>query len=207
MSPYAPQSAAADGLAGCHVCTRLSPVALEHCPRCGSALHLRVTNSIQTCLALVLTAAFLYVPANLLPIMYTENLGNSQPGTIMGGIVFLWHHGAYPVAAVIFIASVVVPLAKIMVMLWLCWSVLHGDKAKPRERTVLYQVTEFIGRWSMVDVFVVSILVALVQLTGLISFRPGSAAIAFAGVVIITMIAAEKFDPRLIWDNLEPTDE
>jgi paraquat-inducible protein A len=147
------------------------------------------------------------VPANLLPIMYTEQLGRSQPGTIMGGVLFLWHHGSYPVAAVIFIASVVVPLAKIMAMLWLCWTVLRRHRSNAGERTVLYRLTELVGRWSMVDVFVVAILVALVQLTGLIAFRPGTAAIAFAGVVIITMVAAKKFDPRLMWDNLEAGNE
>jgi paraquat-inducible protein A len=158
-------------------------------------------------MALVTTAALLYVPANLLPILYTEQLGSASPGTIIGGVVFLWHHGSYPVAIVIFVASVVVPLAKIMVLYWLCWTVLRRHTANARERTVLYRVTELVGRWSMVDVFVVAILVALVQLTGLISFRPGAAAIAFAGVVVVTIVAAEKFDPRLIWDNLEDTDE
>lgn len=207
VNTFARDSAAALRLAACHVCTKLASADLHRCPRCGASLHLRVANSIQVTLALVTTAAILYVPANLLPIMYTEQLGQSQPGTIIGGVVFLWHHGSYPVALVIFIASVVVPVAKILIMFWLCWTVLQRHQTNARERTVLYRLTELVGRWSMVDVFVVAILVALVQLTGLIAFRPGTAAIAFAGVVIITMIAAEQFDPRLIWDNLESSDE
>jgi paraquat-inducible protein A len=207
MSAYPASSAAAQGMAGCHVCTCMAPVAARRCPRCGSSLHLRVHHSVQTTLALVTTAALLYIPANLLPILHTEQLGTSSPGTIIGGVVFLWHHGSYPVAIVIFAASVVVPLAKILVLYWLCWTVLRGETANPRERTVLYRVTEIVGRWSMVDVFVVAILVALVQLTGLISFKPGTAAVAFAGVVIVTIVAAERFDPRLIWDNLETADE
>jgi paraquat-inducible protein A len=207
MNAYAPGSAAALGMAGCHVCTRMAGVELKRCPRCGAALHLRVANSLQVTLALVTTAVLLYVPANLLPVMYTEQLGRSQPGTIIGGVVFLWRHGSYPVAIVIFIASVVVPLAKIFVLYWLCWTVMTRRAANAYERAVLYRVTEFVGRWSMVDVFVVAILVALIQLKGLLAFRPGVAAIAFAGVVIITMIAAERFDPRLIWDNVEVLDE
>lgn len=206
MIPPASDSAAARGLASCHVCRRLAPQVMHRCPRCGAGLHARIADSVQTTLALVTTAAILYVPANLLPIMYTEQLGRSQPGTIIGGVLFLWHHGSYPVAAVIFVASVVVPVAKIIILFWLCWTVAAHHDANPRERTVLYRLTELVGRWSMVDVFVVAILVALVQLSGLIAFRPGAAAMAFAGVVIITMIAAEKFDPRLIWDRLEASD-
>lgn len=207
MSTYASGTAAALGMAGCHVCTRMAPVELKRCPRCGAGLHLRVPNSVQVTLALVTTAVLLYVPANVLPIMYTEQLGRSQPSTIIGGVLFLWHHGSYPVAGVIFVASVVVPLAKILVLYWLCWTVMTRDAANAYQRTVLYRVTEFVGRWSMVDVFVVAILVALIQLKGLLAFRPGPAAIAFAAVVIITMVAAERFDPRLVWDNLETDDE
>jgi paraquat-inducible protein A len=202
MSGFPRETAAASGRAACHTCCKLSPVALGRCPRCGAPLHLRLTDSLHRTLALVITAAILYVPANVLPIMTTEQLGRASPSTIMGGVVLLWHHGSYPIASVIFIASVLVPLSKLMVLVALCWSVARGHVARPRERTVLYGVTEFVGRWSMVDVFVVAILVALIQLGGLLSIQPGIAALAFAGVVIITMIAAESFDPRLIWDQL-----
>ncbi len=202
MSDFPHDSAAARGLATCHTCCMLSPVAVEYCPRCGAGLHLRVTDSLHRTMALVITAALLYVPANVLPIMTTEQLGRATDSTILGGVVLLWHHGSYPIAAVIFIASVLVPLSKLLGLSVLCWSVARRHPTLPRERTVLYRVTEFVGRWSMVDVFVVAILVALIQLGGLLSIYPGSAALAFCGVVIVTMIAAESFDPRLIWDRL-----
>ena len=121
----------------------------------------------------------------------------------MGGVLLMWEHGSYPVALVIFVASIMVPLAKLGSLIWLCWSVSRKETRLLRQRTSLYRITEFVGRWSMVDVFVVAILVALIQLGGILTIRPGPAALAFSGVVIITMLAAESFDPRLIWDKLE----
>ena len=201
MSAFRPETAAARGLAACHTCTKLAPVERGRCQRCGAHLHLRFTDSIQRTVALCLTASILYVPANLLPIMTTEQLGNSIDSTIMGGVVLLWGMGSYPVATVIFIASVMVPLGKLLALGVLCWTVARGDVARPRQHTVLYRMTEFVGRWSMVDIFVVAILVALIQLGGVLVIRPGVAAIAFAGVVIVTILAAECFDPRLLWDR------
>ena len=188
------------GYASCHVCYKLAPASLDHCPRCGAHLHTRQPQSIQRATALLITAVILYIPANLLPIMYTEALGSSSGSTIMGGVVILWKMGSYPVASVIFIASVMVPLGKMMALSVLLWSVARKHKFGARERTTLYRITEFIGKWSMIDVFVVAILVALIHLTGLLIFRPGPGALSFAGVVIITMLAAESFDSRLIWD-------
>ena len=199
-------SAAAEGLAACHTCAKLAPAELHRCPRCGAAIHLRLTDSLDRTIALLITAAILYIPANLLPIMTTDQLGVSEDSTIMGGVVLLWKLGSYPVAAVIFIASVMVPLGKMIAIVMLWWSVQRGHVTRARERAVLYRVTEFVGRWSMVDVFVVAILVALIQLGGLLVIRPGAAALAFAGVVMITMVAAESFDPRLIWDHLDSED-
>ena len=207
MSNFPHNSAAARGLATCHTCYKLSPAAVQHCPRCGAELHLRATESLHRTMALVITAAILYVPANVLPIMTTEQLGRATDSTIIGGVVLLWHHGSYPIAAVIFIASVMVPLSKLIGLTVLCWSVARHQPTLPRERTVMYRVTEFVGRWSMIDVFVVAILVALIQLGSLLSIYPGSAALAFCGVVIVTMIAAESFDPRLIWDRLGDDNE
>jgi len=198
-----PLTAADRGLASCHTCLKLVPADEHHCPRCGSVVHVRSPDPIQRTLALLITAVVLYVPANVLPIMYADQLGRTEPSTIIGGVVLLIHLGSWPIAAIIFIASIMVPLGKLMVMFYLCWSVTRGTLGSERQRTVLYHVTEFIGKWSMVDVFVVSILVALVHLTGLIVFRPGPAALAFAGVVMVTMVAAERFDQRLIWDNAE----
>lgn len=196
-------TAAARNLAACHLCCKLAAADLHHCPRCGASLHLRKSDSIQRTLALLLTACILYIPANLYPIMITEQLGTAEGSTILGGVILLIHHGAIPIALVIFLFSVMVPVGKLMAMFYLVWTVKRHSPVSARQRTTMYKVTEFVGKWSMVDVFVVAILVALVHLGGLLSIRPGFAALCFAGVVIVTMLAAESFDPRLIWDEME----
>ena len=201
------ETAAEKGLASCHLCLKLASRELHHCPRCGSALHLRKEASLQRTLALLITALVLYLPANILPIMITDQLGNSIESTILGGVVLLIQLDSIPIAVVIFIASVMVPLGKMLVMFYLCWSVSHGPPVNRRQRTLLYRITEFIGKWSMLDVFVVAILVALVHLGDLLVIRPGAAALAFAAVVMVTMVAAESFDPRLIWDQMESSNE
>ena len=202
MSGFPSNTAAAQGWANCHTCTKLASAELHHCPRCGAALHLRLTDSLHQTVALLITAVLLYIPANVYPIMTTDQLGQSIDSTIIGGVLLLWDHGSYPVASVIFIASVMVPVGKMLSLSVLCASVARQDVTRMRQRAVLYRVTEFVGRWSMVDVFVVAILVALIQLGGLLVIRPGVAALAFSGVVIVTMFAVERFDPRLIWDQL-----
>lgn len=198
-----PTTAAHSGLAACHLCYKLAPATVHQCPRCHSAMHVRKNDSIQRTLALLVTACLLYIPANLYPIMYTDQLGSTEASTILGGVVLLINLGSVPVAVVIFIFSVMVPSGKLMAMFYLVWTVERHSPLDPRQRSIMYRITEFIGKWSMVDVFVVSILVALVHLGGLLVIRPGIAALSFAGVVIITMIAAESFDSRLIWDNME----
>ena len=185
----------------CHTCLALSPSTSEHCRRCRSHLHNRIPDSLQRTVALLVAAVMLYVPANLFPIMTTDQFGRSVESTIIGGVVLLWNMGSYPIALVILIASVLVPIGKILTVAALCWTIGRRQPVSPRQRMTLYRITEFIGKWSMVDVFVVAILVALIQITGIIVIRPGSAALAFAGVVILTMLAAESFDPRLIWDD------
>ena len=207
MTEFPPESAAAHGIAVCHTCLKLSPASAHKCSCCGAPVHLRQTDSLHRTVALVVTASILYIPANVLPIMTTDQLGQAIDSTILGGVVLLWHHGSYPVAAVIFIASVVVPLGKLLALILLCWSVGRGQQQSVRERTIAYRVTEFVGRWSMIDVFVVAILVSLIQLGGLLSIRPGNAALSFCGVVIVTMLAAESFDPRLMWDRAGPSPE
>jgi paraquat-inducible protein A len=207
MSAYPVGTAAAEGLASCHICAKLSPASLHRCPLCGAALHVRMTDSLQKTIALVFTAVVLYIPANLLPIMTTTQLGAPTDSTILGGVVLLIHHGSYPIAAVIFIASVLVPSGKLIAICWLVWSVSSGQKTSAVQRTKLYRVTEFVGKWSMTDVFVVAVLVALIQLGGLLNITAGPAAIAFGGVVVVTMLAAESFDPRLIWDQVEKADD
>jgi paraquat-inducible protein A len=207
MSAFPTGTAAAEGLASCHICAKLSPASLHDCPLCGAALHLRMTDSLQRTMSLVFTAVVLYIPANVLPIMTTTQLGAPTDSTILGGVVLLIHHGSYPIAAVIFIASVLVPSGKLIAICWLVWSVSRGQKTSLVQRTKLYRVTEFVGKWSMTDVFVVAVLVALIQLGGLLNITAGPAAIAFGGVVIVTMLAAGSFDPRLIWDQVEEVDD
>jgi paraquat-inducible protein A len=206
VTAYPADSAAAVGLASCHVCYKLAPERLHRCPRCRAPLHLRVPESLQRTVALLITAVVLYIPANVLPIMTTTQLGRGTDSTILGGVILLIHMGSYPVAAVIFIASVLVPIGKLFALAWLSWTVARRHASSHRQRTVLYRITEFIGRWSMTDVFVVTILVALIHLGGVLRITAGPAAIAFGGVVIVTMLAAESFDSRLIWDQLGEDD-
>ena len=134
--------------------------------------------------------------------MHTRLLGSDEPSTILGGVVLLWQHGSYPIALIVFIASILVPIAKMLALFWLAYSVQADHQHRIEERVWMYRMTELIGRWSMIDVFVVAVLVALVQLGGLVNIVPGIAVTAFASVVIFTMLSALSFDPRLIWDNL-----
>ena len=156
-------------------------------------------HSIQTTWALLFTSILLYIPANILPIMHTSVLGSDEPSTILGGVILLWKMGSYPIAVVIFIASVFVPVAKIVILCWLNYSVQAKQQHANSERIYWYRITEFVGRWSMIDVFVVAVLVSLIQLGNIMSILPGHAALAFCGVVICTMLAAMSFDSRLIW--------
>ncbi|HXH86129.1 MAG TPA: paraquat-inducible protein A, partial [Nitrospira sp.] len=188
----------------CHSCgglSRLIPGVHEmRCRRCGAALHVRKPNSIARTWAFLIAAYIMYVPANVLPIMKTGSLFGSQSDTIMSGIVYLWHSGSWHLALIVFIASILVPLAKILSLSYLLISVQLGWRQRPLERTKLYRVLEFVGPWSMLDVYVVTILVALVQLKSLATIQPGPAAAAFGAVVVLTMFAAMAFDPRLLWE-------
>ena len=151
--------------------------------------------------ALLSTALILYIPASTFPIMTTRFLGHDDPSTIMEGVVLLWEHGSYPIAIIIFIASVFIPIAKIILLAWLNYSIQIKSNALNQQRMILYRITEFVGRWSMIDVFVVTILVSLIQLGNTMSIYPGPAALAFSGVVIVTMLAAMSFDSHLIWHS------
>ena len=197
------QRAAALGLAGCHTCGKVSAVTLGRCPRCGSRLHLRKSNSVQRTVAFMLAAAALYIPANVLPMMTMVELGESTSNTITGGIAYFWKGGAYPIALVILIASILIPLLKIVSLTWLCLAASGKMHPSPALLGKIYWMTELMGRWSMVDIFVVGILVALVQIGNYMTVTPGPGALAFAGVVVLTMFAAMSFDPRLLWDRLE----
>ena len=173
------------------------------CPRCSDVLHRRKPNSLQRTWALVLAASAFYVPANVYPVMTVTSLGQTQSDTIFSGVVFLFEHGMLPLAAILFIASIFVPLLKLLILMFLLISVQMRSRWRPRDRTRLYRITEAIGRWSMVDVYVVTILVALVHLGNLASIEAEAGAVFFCAVVVITMFAAMAFDPRLIWDVME----
>jgi paraquat-inducible protein A len=177
----------------------VGPVEERHCACCGATLHSGWDDSIQKTWAWLLTSALLYVPANFLPITYTIYLGKETESTILGGVVKLWEHDSKPIALVIFVASILVPLGKMIVLSWLCLSVQIGSRFALTQKTKLYRVTEFVGRWSMIDVYVVGILVALIQLGNIMTVRPGIAAVAFAAMVVTSMLAALAFDPRLLW--------
>ena len=193
------------GMVACHSCHLLCRLtqAPADCPRCGAALHSRKPNSLARAWALVIAAVVFYIPANLLPITHTISLGNVQSDTIMSGVIYFVQSGSWPVALVIFVASVFVPLLKLLVLAFLLISVQRRWQWRPVDRTRLYRLTEVIGRWSMLDIFVVTILVALVHLGALATIEAGAGAVFFAAVVVVTMLAAEAFDPRLIWDNME----
>ncbi|HET8700748.1 MAG TPA: paraquat-inducible protein A [Nitrococcus sp.] len=197
-------AAAAQGLTGCSVCgllNRLDSEADLMCRRCGERLHERHPHSLQRTAALLVAAAILYVPANIYPIMTTTKLGASVPSTIIGGVLAFLYHGDLPIALIIFTASILVPLGKIFSLGWLCVSVRRRIPRDRLARVRLYRLIELIGRWSMLDVFVVAILVALIRAGALLSVIPGPAALAFAAVVVVSMLAAMSFDPRLIWDT------
>jgi paraquat-inducible protein A len=197
-------TAAAAGLASCETCGLLSrphhPDHPGHCPRCGGEVESRHRHSIQRTWALVIAAAICYVPANMLPVLTTTTFGSAESDTIMGGVVFLYTSGSWPLALIVLIASVMVPLGKLIALVYLLISVQRGVRGGARERTRLYRMVELIGRWSMLDVFVDTFTVALIQLQPLMSVEPGPGVLFFAAVVVLTMLAAETFDPRLIWD-------
>ena len=202
-------TAAQASLISCHACHQLSkmPPALTHgeaiCPRCEAPIHLRKPNSISRTWALLIAAYILYIPANLLPVMTVISFGKGEADTILSGVKELIHAGMVPIALLVFFASITVPVLKLLTLTFLVLSVQYKSQWRPRERTKLYRITELVGRWSMIDIFMISILIALVKLQAVATIEPGPGAISFAAVVIITMFAAMSFDPRLIWDKLE----
>jgi paraquat-inducible protein A len=196
-------AAPVDGAVSCHTCglVCLPHDHDEHCPRCGSALHARKPNAVARGWALLVAAAILYVPANAYPVLQFVQLGSGAPSTILGGVVELLDAGMWPLALLVFFASVAVPMLKVLGMAVLLVSCQLGWTARLRDRTRLYGLVCAIGRWSMIDIFMVTILVALVRFGSVVSIEPGVGAIAFCGVVILTMLSAEGFDPRLMWDS------
>lgn len=192
-----------NGLVGCHICSLVSHADARRCRRCHAPLHQRKNASVQNTWALLITAAGLYVPAMLLPVSTVNAIGMSFSSTLMGSVISFYKSGSWPVALVIFVASIVVPVFKIIGLGYLLISVQTRSKQFARQRAQLYRLIEFVGRWSMIDVFVVALLVALVQMGVLANIEPGLGIVAFASVVVLTMFASNTFDPRLIWDNLK----
>ena len=193
-----------DRLLHCHTCGLLNiPMLTEQpCRRCGTPLHERKRNSIQTTWSLIATASILLIPANVYPVMTVIRFGQGEPNTILSGVLHLIEEGMWGLAMIVFIASIVVPIMKLLILSYLLLSIQRESLWRPRDRTVLYRITEVVGAWSMVDIFLVGLLSALVSLDALSTIRPGIGAIYFAGVVVITMFAARSFDPRLIWDTI-----
>jgi paraquat-inducible protein A len=187
---------------GCDTCGLVSRSAPGmRCSRCGFRLHVRKPGSIERTWAFAIAAAVLYIPANIYPVLTVVRLGAGQPSTILGGVRELLELGMWPLAALVFFASVAVPVLKLIGLSVLLISTHCGTSWALHDRTVLYRIVDAIGRWSMIDIFMESILVALVQFGQLASVYPGPGAIAFAAVVILTMLAARSFDPRLMWDS------
>ncbi len=196
------ESAAALGLVECHVCKLLVRQSAEgcRCPRCGCSVHAASgPAAISTTWALLFTAALLLVPANLYPVMTVIRFGMGEPNTILSGVIHLVESGAWPLALLVFFASFVVPVGKLVALGFLAFTTQRQSTWRRRERTVLYRAMEFLGAWSMVDIFLVGILVSLVRMEGLAVIYPGIGAAFFAASVVVTMMAAHAFDPRLIW--------
>jgi paraquat-inducible protein A len=205
--PASAATAAGSGLLACHECGLLSRAGQHthgvHCSRCGAALHFRKVASISRTWAFIMSAVVLYIPANVLPVMNTSSLFGSEKDTILSGVVYLWTSGSWPLAIIVFIASIAVPMLKILALVFLVVSVQLRSTWLRKRRAAIYRIVELVGRWSMLDIYVITILVALVQFSALATIQAGPGAIAFGAVVVLTMFAAMSFDPRLIWDAAE----
>lgn len=199
------------GLVGCHGCGKVHATGISTCTRCGAALHSRVPGSLQKVWAWLFAGIVVYIPANIYPMLRTSSLGSTSEATIVGGVIELIEYGSIGVAVIVFVASVLIPVGKFVAIAYLALVVTPGSRLGARlgkgsgfhGRHRLFEVVEFIGRWSMIDVFVVAILAALVQLDFAATINPGIAAVSFALSVAFTMLSALSFDPRLIWDTEE----
>ena len=208
-------TAAAAGLLSCPACAlvsrppaaRGSAASAVRCPRCGAGVHARKPDSLARTWAFLIAAFVLYIPANALPIMDTSSLFDAQQDTILSGVIYLWKSGSWGTALIVFVASVVTPLAKLIALTALLVSVRWKSAWRPHLRAQLYRAVSLVGRWSMLDIFVVTVLVALVQLQSVAVITAGPGAFAFGAVVVLTMLAAFSFDPRLIWDAAEDAND
>ncbi|MES2346098.1 MAG: paraquat-inducible protein A [Pseudomonadota bacterium] len=199
-------------LAACHSCGLVAQLnqpnqKKQHCARCGAVLHRRRPDSVSRTWAFLLAATILYIPANLLPVMYTHSLFGKEDDTIISGVVYFWTSGSPALAAIIFIASIVVPVLKLAALSLLALTAQRRSRWRPLQRTTLYRIVEFVGRWSMLDIFVITLTVALVRFQSLAVITAGPGAMAFCAVVVLTMLASMQFDPRLIWDPIDSNGE
>jgi paraquat-inducible protein A len=185
----------------CRLTVRDVKLPRSRCPRCHARLHQRKPHSLAVTAALLIAAAVLYVPANVLPVMDTRTLFDNESDTIMSGVLVLLHSGSWPIALLVFIASIVVPLLKILALGVLLLTVWRGSPRGRLQRSQLFRMVEFIGRWSMLDVYAISLLATLVQVQSFASIIVGWGAWAFGAVVVLTLLAARSFDERLLWDS------
>lgn len=185
----------------CRLTVKAAPHGSMRCPRCHAELHSRKPYSVRLTTTLVVTAALLYIPANLLPVMRTRSLLSDDSDTIMSGVITLIQDGSWPLAILVFVASIVVPILKLLAMGYLLISIQGRSRTSALQRCRLFRLVEFIGRWSMLDIYAVSVLITLVQIQSLASISVGPGAMAFAAVVVLTMLAAQTFDERLLWDT------
>jgi paraquat-inducible protein A len=193
-------------LLGCECCGLVSPVEAGHdadCPRCGEALHASKPHSLQRTWAYLIAALLAYLPANFLPLMSTSSGFRRSTHTLLGGIAELWKSDAWGLAMIVFIASIAVPILKIVTVALLAWSVRYAPLWRQRERARLFRSVEAVGHWSMLDVYVVVLLAAFVRFGSVASVKPEPGLLAFAAVVFLTMLAAQSFDARLIWPETE----
>ncbi len=193
-------TARAQGLIACQRCGLVHPAGTEHCSRCGGPVRSRDPHSLQRVWAWLFAGIVVYIPANIYPMLRTATLLDKEESTIVGGAIELFHHGSYMVATVVFVASILIPIGKFIAIAYLALGVRKAVVMNAHQRHKLFEVVEFIGRWSMIDVFVVAILSALVQLGSVAIINPGIAAVSFALSVAFTMLSAQSLDPRLIWD-------
>ena len=191
------------GLVGCRHCGTVWEGAAEGepCGRCGTRLRLRKPDSLNRTWAFLISACLMYIPANMLPVMMTRSLLGSQDDTILSGIIFFWVGGSYGLAAIVFVASFLVPLFKLAALFVLVVSAQRRSNWRREERSKLYHLIELIGRWSMLDVFVVALLAGLVRIQGFAEISAGVGIAAFGSVVVLTMLASLSFDPKLTWDG------
>lgn len=203
-----PLTAMQQGLQSCDTCGLLSRPAPgddeARCPRCDEELTFRKPASIQRTWAYLLGAAICYIPANLLPVLRTTTASGVDSDTILQGVVLLWSPTGWPLSIIVLVASIMIPSAKILALGYLLITTQRRSIKNHKQCVQLYRIVEFIGRWSMVDVFVDTFTAALIQLQPLMSVEPGPGLLFFAAVVVLTMLAVESFDPRLIWDSAIP---